>query len=354
MSPMKRVLVILLLLLAFNSIAYAAPENASNLSGYSVILFLDDEVLFSQKAINEISTIMKEKFEQAKSIEIYGDAKAKSPAFLELAEKVQIDPVHQHKTRRVSIDALTKYGKDTKSSNVIIITISICNVYFDWNKLRFDMKEQLAVLDVSSPKYVKYMNLYTENTTMIAGTKYLLNNLDKNFNWFSPSRGESDKINDYPIEEKKTSVIVVLPDVILERPELVDIVRKTVSEKFKVKDVPIYIDNNEKTPAFYNLLEKIQDGIFKQSDFIPQKEYFVEYGKETNSDIVIAVVVSILENGTPSFRLKEDIFAVDTKLNKYLTNVVYDTGEIMRRKEGIDKIMNQLQSEFTLPVNRKD
>lgn len=91
----------------------------------------------------------------------------------------------------------------------------------------------------------------------------------------------------------------------------------------------------------------------KQQAFVLRKEWLVEYGKSTNSNPVVAIVVNSLSRSggtwTYTYHLKEDILVVDTEANLYLCNVVYDNGDEKSRQTAIDLLMNKLLTEFKMP-----
>jgi hypothetical protein len=353
---MKELLAILILLISFNTIAWASPNDAvspSNQSQISVVVFMNKKILEDSKAVAKIRDVLKQKFNYASSVVIYGDNQAKTPEFLEFTDKIQTDPANEKSIRTINIGDLSKYGEAVKSDYVILITISPCNAYMNfWSGIRIDMKENISVIDVPSQKYVEYLNWYKEGSSPMQadGAKELINKLATDFLWSPPSE-KLDKNSTSQLEEKKSSVVVFLPDVILEKPDLVEKVKKSVSEKFNVSNVPVYVDDKPKSPEFMDLIGRVGTDSAKQQTFILKKESLVEYGKATNSNTVTAIVISNINFGDNdfSYRLKEDIFIVDTESNKYISNVVYDTGNKMKRQDGIDFLMNKIQNEFKLP-----
>ncbi len=353
---MKKLIAIICLLLGFHSIVWASPNdlmNSSNQSQISVVLFLDKKILEDSKTVAKIRDTLKLKFKDASNVTIYGDEQAKSPEFLDYIDKVKTDPANEKNIKVINIGDLANYGQAIKSDYVILITISPCNAYWNfWSGLRFDMKESVSVIDVTSHKYVEYLRWYKEGTNPVLteGAKELINNFVTDFHWTPPVE-KPDKINSVPAEEKKHSVVVFLPDIILEKPDLLDKVRKTVSEKFHVSEIPIYVDNKPKSSEFLDLIARVGTDSAKQQTFILKKESLVEYGKATNSNLVTAIVISNINFGDDdfSYRLKEDIFVVDPETNKYISNVVYDTEKKMKRQEGVEFLMTKLQNEFNLP-----
>ncbi len=112
---------------------------------------------------------------------------------------------------------------------------------------------------------------------------------------------------------------------------------------------PIYVDDKHKTSEFLKLIGKVGSDSAKQQTFILKKEPLVEYGKGTNSNTVISIVISQVGKGEGlSYHLKEDIFVVDSESDKYLANAVYGTIDDKKRPGGIDLLMKKLQDEFKL------
>jgi len=349
---MKKILVVLILLLGIMPVASASlldAINAPDKSPISVVVFMNKQVFADSKAVTEIRDVLKEKFKYAKSVAIFGDDQAKSPEFLEFVEKVQTDPLNEKGIKGISFGALAQYGRTTKSNYIVLIVIAPFNSQgYGYG----DIKAQVSVLDVASLKNVECLNWYKEGASWTSGAKDLIKKVASDFNWSPPTEVPGDKKTINQAGEKKPSVVVILPDIILEKPEFVEKVRKTVSEKFKVSNVPIYVDDKPKSPEFLEFIGKVETDSAKQQTFILKKERLVEYGKNTNSNPVVAIVVSAVSKG-PGFsgfvyHLKEDIFVVDAESNLYLSNVVYDVGDEKSRKDGIDYLMDKLQNEFKL------
>lgn len=353
---MKKLLAILLLLLGITPTAWANLNDSSNSSAQpslSVVVFMDKKIIADGKAVTQMREVLKEKFKYANSIAIYGDDQSKSTEFLEFVEKIKTDPSNEKDIISINIGELAKYGRAIKSDYVMLITVSPCNLYWNfWSGVRVDTKGSVSVIDVNTLKYLTYMNYYKEGNNAFSsdGAKLLIKKLAAEFNWSPPFTKQSDNITNQS-EDKKPAVIVFLPDVILKKPELVEMVRKAVSTKFQVSDVPIYIDDKPKTPEFLNLISKVETDSAKQRTFILRKESLVAYGKMLNANPVTAIIISNVgaEKDNSNYRLKEDIFVVDAEANKYLSNIVFDTVGKKKRQEGIEFLMNKLQLEFNLP-----
>jgi hypothetical protein len=353
----KKIMAILLLLLCMNSTAWA---NLSDLvssfgqSPVSVVVFMDKQIIADGKAVTQMRGVLKEKFKYASNIAIYGDDQAKSPEFLEFVDKIKTDPANEKEINVINIGELANYGRAIKSDHIILITVSRCNTYWNfWSGIRVDTKENISVIDVKTQKYLVCVNYFKEGNDYFSseGAQFLVNKLATDFKWLPPVDNLSDNKTNNQLENKKPAVVVFLPDVVLEKPDLVEKVRKVVSAKFGEKDVPIYIDDKQKSPEFLDLIARVGSDSAKQQTLIVKKESLAEYGKTVNANLVTAIIISNVGPGDEDFnyRLKEDIFVVDTENNKYVSNVVFDTVDKKKRQEGIDFLMNKLQLEFKSP-----
>lgn len=355
---MKKILMLLFLLMfGTNSMAWANFNdmiNSTNQSSIAVVVFMEKQIISDGKAVTRMRGVLNEKFKHAKNIAIYGDDQAKSPEFLEFIDNIKTDPANEKDIKSINIGELAKYGQAIKANHVVLITVTPCNMYWNfWSGMRIDTKASVSVIDVNTKKYVEFMNYYKEGNGAFSsdGAQFLIKKIADEFNW-SPPGDKSN--NDRPfsaLEDKKPAVVVFLPDIILEKPELVEKVRKSVAAKFTVKDIPIYIDDKSKSPEFLNLIGRVETDSAKQQTFILKKESLIEYGKAVNANPIAAIVISNVGAGDDDFnyRLKEDILVVDTENNKYLSNVVFDTVDKKKRQDGIDFLMSKLQTEFQLP-----
>jgi hypothetical protein len=347
---MKKILTTLwclfILLPIISWVCPVAEANASDQSQISVVVFMGKKVLNDSKAVAEIRNTLINKFKDAKSIAVYGDDQPKSPEFLEFMEKIKTDPVNESGIRAITTEALEQYGKDMKSNYVVLITILPFN---SWQYGNGDMKAQISVFDVSAGRYVEAINWYKEDSNWVSASKFLIKKISTDFNWVPPAGEPSNKNDIAQIEEKKLSVVVFLADTILERPELAEQIRNTIAQKFRVTNVPIFIDDRPKSSEFLNFIGGVLTDSAKQQTFILKKERLVEYGKQTGSNPLIMIMISTVgKDGYYGYHLKEDILIIDTETNKYLANVIYDTGKAKSRQEGIDYLMNKLQNEFKL------
>lgn len=354
---MKKILMILFLLCGMNSIAWANLNdliNSTNQSSVAVVVFMEKQIISDGKAVTRMRDVLNEKFKHANNIAIYGDDQAKSPEFLEFIDKIKTDPANEKDIKSINMGELAKYGRAIKSDYVVLITVAPCNTYWNfWSGMRVDTKASVSVIDVNTQNYLEYKNYYKEGNDAFSaeGAQYLIKKLADDFNWSPPVDKENDIKTLSELEDKKPAVVVFLPDVILEKPELVEKVRKSVATKFHVKDVSIYIDDKSKSPEFLKLIGRVGTDSAKQQTFILKKESLIAYGKAVNANPLTAIIISNVGVGDDDFnyRLKEDIFVVDTENNKYLSNVVFDTVDKKKRQDGIDFLMNKLQNEFKLP-----
>ena len=202
---MKKILLVLILLVGFNSTAWAslidvvgAPDKAP----ISVVVFMNKQVFADSKAVTEIRDVLKEKFKYAKSVAIFGDDQAKSPEFLEFVEKVQTDPLNEKGIKGISFGALAQYGRTTKSNYIVLIVIAPFNSQsYGYG----DIKAQVSVLDVASLKNVECLNWYKEGASWTSGAKDLIKKVASDFNWSPPAATPSDKKTINQVEEKKPS-----------------------------------------------------------------------------------------------------------------------------------------------------
>lgn len=346
---MKRTLMVVLGLFLLSSVAWANPVTETSTSAnsqMSVVVFMTNKVLGDSKAVAEIRSTLAVKFKGANSIALYGDDQPKSPAFLEFVEKLKTDPVNEKGIRAITATALEQYGKDTKSKYVVLITVLPFNT---WQYGNGDVKAHISVFDVDSLRYLETINWYKEDSNWTPATKFLTNKIATDFNWVPPTEKLKDKDEVTPIEEKKPSVVVLLPDTILERPELVEQIRSTVSRKFRVANVPVFIDDKSKSPEFLDLIGGVLSDSAKQQAFVLKKERLVEYGNRIGGNPLIVIMITTFDkDGYYGYHLKEDIMIIDTETNKYLANVVYDTGKAKPRNDGIAYLMDKLQNEFKL------
>lgn len=348
---MKKTLAVLLLLLCLNSVVWAVPNDivsSPTQSSTSVVVFMEKRVFANVKKMTEIRDLLKEKFRYASSIEIYGDDQVKSPAFLDFVEKVKTDPMNEKGIKVIDIGALSQYGRDMKSQYVVLLRLSPFHAN-EYGYL-FDTEASASVIDVDSQKYIEYRNWYKEfEVAWPYGAQDTMKKITAEFNWAPPKEVGSDRSGNQPV--KGSSVVVFLSEYIQVKPDLLQKIKKTISEKFGVSDVSIYIDDKPKSPEFLELVGKVETDSSKQRTFILKKQHLIEYGKSIGTKTLTAIVISADSiQGDYKFQMKEEIFVVDVETNKYIANAVYDTGGYKKRSEGIEILMEKLRTEFKLPV----
>jgi len=344
----------------FNSCAFAAALDQTGDVHYpktTVIVFLDKFFLTSEKAVSTLKTTLSSKFKDA-SIVCYGDNQSKSPEFLEFSEKVQSDPVNEKRIRVLPGEYVLKYAQDTSSDYIVLFTMQEYYNYITQGGDYYDMKQEISIFDVSSKKWVEDVAWRLENQKYAGvATEKFMKKLNTEFNWTPTAYLANKQKQVQQPETKKLSVVVFVPDLILSKPEAVEIIRKAVAEKFKISDVPIYLDDKPKTQEFLYLANKVGVDSAKQKTFLLKKENLVEYGKVTNSDLVVAINFSLMSysfNGfdfAKSIRLKEDIYVVDVASNKYIINTVFDTNDTMNRVNSAAYLTEKLKTDFNIPVN---
>lgn len=354
---LKKIVGLMLLLMIFlSSSAWAATTGQVSISEHpkvSVLVFLDKIILTDEKAMKVIRSAVSERFHQA-TIVYYGDNQAKAPEFLEFIEKVQTDSVNEKGIRAISRNDLIKYGKDTNSAYIILLMISSFDRYGQYNNI-YDIKQHISVLDVAANKMIEDVAWHKEEVYEVYIKRhladYFMKVLETEFAWKPSTTSPEEKETTFT-EYQKPSVVVFLPDTILLKTESVELVRKTVSAKFRTTGVPIYIDNKPKSAAFLDLISKVESDSTKQRMFVLKKEHLVQYGKDTNTTPVISVNISVVKEDGYSVLLKEDILVVDVESGKYVQNTVFDTAKTMSRPKGIEYLMKKLEEEFRLQVNQ--
>ncbi|QJW47286.1 hypothetical protein HA075_16795 [bacterium BFN5] len=75
------------------------------------------------------------------------------------------------------------------------------------------------------------------------------------------------------------AVVIFLPRELLERTELIDQIKFTIRNKFKVDDVPIYLDEKPKSQAFLNFIDSVMADSAKQKAFLLKKNVSYNMGK---------------------------------------------------------------------------
>ncbi len=332
-------LVIMVLLLLNSKASWALPTTGNGISNQpktTVVVFLDPEFRYdyNKKAFNIIKESLKSKFINADII-FFKDNEAKSPAFLDFVEKIQTDPLNDKGIVWISVENIHKLGKDTNSDFVIILSLSgITNYYGHFLLSRLD----LFAYDVPAAKIIAYDYWYKDFTNWASEvSEYLMAKLRDEYKWPNPYQGKFSEASSEAVT--KPAVVVFLPGTILAKPQLVQKIKSTVRNKFKVADVPIYLDSAPKTSAFLSLAYRVTFDSVKQNTFIVRKEYLSEYGKLTNSNPMIVIKISLSDHdmqfwsSKSVYRFKEEVIVVDTRANKYLSNTVFDSGEKKRSQK---------------------
>lgn len=358
---MRKALIISILLLLFNVvIATAAPLESLMLSEQpkaTVVVFLDSVILQNQKALGIIKDGLRDKFGKT-DIMYYGDDQAKSPAFLELMEKVLTDPVNDRQKGIVLIknEYLRKFGKDTNSQYVVLVNLKRTYPNWDyiWSKLLY------TVIEVETGKPVAMHAWHkgkTGSPSQVA--EYYVAALRDDLKW--PTSFNTEEINAGKLQDStlKPAVVLFLPHEILSEPEQVQKIKSAVIKKFKVDNIPTYIDNQPKSQAFVRLAFLADADSSKQGMTIVRKDYLADYGKQTSSNPVIAIKISVTDYSfafwdmrpDPKliFRLKEDILVVDPIKNEYITNITFDTAKSKNLKDGVSFLIEKLEKEFVFP-----
>lgn len=347
----RKLLILVTFLILFLSpmATWAFPVDNVDFSYESkttAVVFLNP-IFRNQTAFDIIKKGLSEKFSNADIIYV-GDGQAKSPAFLEFMEKVQTDPVNDKGIILIKEEYLHKLGQDTKSKYIIVLNLGVTdyNRYGDyWSKLL------LTAYDVDEKRPIA-IDIWRKGKTRrpSKGAEYYMTKLHNEFTWpITTTTAEA-----VPDDSAKPAVIVFLPNEVLEHPELVQKIRTTVAGKFKVSSVPIYIDDNPKSLAFVELVNKVNADSAKQNTIIVRKEYLSEYGKQTKSSPVIAIKIGVVDQdvswtGTWAYRYNEEILVIDPATNTYLSSSAFDTESKQRTYESVNILMDKLQTQFIWP-----
>jgi hypothetical protein len=348
------ILVIFGLLFLNLGITRAAPiESATSTSQskLTVVAYIDPLFQGNQKAFNIIKEGLRKKFGNADIVFLNG-SQDKSPAFLDFMDKIQTDPLNEKGLVVIKEGHLHKFGKDTNSKFVLLLNLGVTNRDYEhyWTKLTLIAYDIDAAKPIAIDAWAKGGRGGARQAT--EGAEYYMTKLQNEFNWPRTIATSQAPIND---KVRRPAVVVFLPDVILDTPEIVQKIRNNISSKFNVDDVPIYIDNMPKSPAFLDLINRVRDDSRKQGTIVARKEYLSEYGKRINANLVIPIIISLSSTGFDSwkskttYRFKEEILVIDPDTNQYISSTVYDTEKQMVRIECIDFLMNKMQKEFVLP-----
>jgi hypothetical protein len=331
--------------------ALANPQgNPPEQSKVSVVMFMDNLFLTDKKALEIVQKGLKERFGEA-NVAIYGDSSAKTPEFMEFIENVQSDPVNERGIRVIPQKHIIKYGLDTKSSHVVLITLQASDSHFGfWSASTSTRnREDVTVFAVNPAKIVL-------NTVYDSGEKLLqfqkaaqvsMDQLKNDFRW-RPQAAIEDEVKPMPLNS--VAVLVFLPDYLMEKPELVADVKKVLKEKIRNGDILVYNDFEAKSPDYLNFMGKVSADSALQKTFIIKKEHLTAFGKDAGYKGVVVFRVSVTDEISWCYRLKADVTVVAVGANRYLANQVFDTEKIMYRKEGVEFILNKFKAEFKLPA----
>lgn len=157
-----------------------------------------------------------------------------------------------------------------------------------------------------------------------------------------------------PSEKGKISVVVFLDRFLKEDNQCLEIVKKSLNDKFNGANIAIYGDNSSKSPEYLEFIEKLQSDPANEKGIriIPTK-YLYKYGKDTNASHVVLMKISsvgfdvnIWSNKT-IVRIKQEVTVLSVEPNKIVLNNIFDTGEKLKPfREALQLSMNQLKNEF--------
>ena len=346
---MRIILVIVFIVLSIDSPVLASVTdiiNQTSPSKISVIAFINNDILKDQKSMEFINSVFSQKF-RGQAITIADDGKQKSPEFMEFWEQVQSDPINEKGIYYINSKQLADYGKNTGSDYTVFISITK-NIFTNGNILKLtliDVKTQKSLIE--NAWYAPSPHDFFGNTAL----KDLIKKFKDDFYLF-PTDDIAAKANMEPTNKKNVAVVLFLPIELLERTELIEQIKLTIRNKFKVDDIPIYLDEKPKSQPFLNFIDSVKSDSAKQKAFLLKKEHVIQYGKDIGSSIVIPIIISVRKaDYTTYFQLREDITAIDIDSEKYLSNNVFELDKELRRKEGVDILMKKLIDEPNLPSN---
>lgn len=350
---MRKILLLLsIFVLSLQTLAWAATPNDQMIEQpkTTVVVVLDQEIVNNKKALPIIKNTLLEKFKKAEILFV-GDQQAKSPEFLEFMDKVKTDTVNEKGIRFVSIENMHRYGKETNSKFIVFVSI---NKYQEYEYLReffCDVKARVFILDVDSQKIVSNQVWYKEKSRWLSdAAEFLMKRITLELSWPPMNETVSSLASIGSDADKKMTAVVFVDEYVLAKQEVSDKIRKAIEEKFKITNVPIYLDVKPKSLPFLELETKVAFDSVKQSTFLLKKEHLVEYGKQVNANYVLAIKMSIIEESGWNCRLQEDISIVNVDLNKYVSNSIYDTGKAVKRTEGVEMLLNKLLMEYKLTI----
>lgn len=344
--------IILLLLsifvLSFQNLVWAAipSDQVIQQPKTTVVVLLDQDILSNKKALPIIKNALIDKFKQADLLFI-GDQQAKSPEFLELMDKIQTDTINEKGIQFINMEYLAKYGKEVNSKFISFVSFQSYSIYGFYR----DVKARVCVLDVNSGKIISNQVWYKEENEWISeAAEGLVKKIKSELTWPPINEVASPLVSVSSDGEKNMTAVVFVDESVLARQDISEKIRKALEEKFKLANVPIYLDTKPKSQPFLELETKVNYDSVKQSAFLLKKEHLVQYGKNVNANYVLAINFKIVEGFGWSSRLQEDISLLDIDSNKYIANSIYDTGKVMKRAEGIDMLLNKLLIEYKLTI----
>jgi hypothetical protein len=262
------ILVMVFIILNINSPVSAVVTDIVNQTPQpkiSVVSFINNDILKDQKSMEIINSAFSQKF-RGQNIVITGDNNPKSPAFMEFMEQVRSDPVNEKGIYYINSRQLAKYGQDTGSDYTILISITK-NISTNGNILKLmlvDVKTQKSL--VENAWYASPPHDFLGNTAL----KDLIKKFNDDFCLSSVNDGVS-KENTVPTDKKNVAVVLFLPSELLERTEIIEQIKSTVRNKFKVDDIPIYLDEKPKSNAFLNFIDSVIADSAKQKLFCSKK-----------------------------------------------------------------------------------
>ena len=147
----------------------------------------------------------------------------------------------------------------------------------------------------------------------------------------------------------KISVVFYLPKDIGNDPEIMTAATNMVNKKFNPQKYNIAILGRDTSPEIVELAENVK------ASRVLKKEYAVKYGKDTNSDYVVAMYMSLLDWKKDGWGGIDMIWQIDTNIvnvatDKYIYNKTSTSPEMDSKKNSIRSCFNAFDKDVVLPM----
>jgi len=183
---MRKICLIVLMLLAFSSVAFAEDAESVDQGKVSVIVLPSRVIQTDANLMASLKQNIYSKFNPQKySIQIIGNNP--SPEFLEFLEEVRADNAHQQTALPIiKKEHYLKYGKDTGSSYVICISIVPADIKVVAGlfsaSLKYNVQADIVAFDVKNDKYLWSKSFLTPKKGNAAeGLEWVLTTINQQF-----------------------------------------------------------------------------------------------------------------------------------------------------------------------------